>query len=141
MQLLVLLLVAAGMAMMMFSVLRPPVQTPQVSKDTSPSSNSVCSEIDYMFQRNLTGGIIDKNDKRNQVYDRMAKLAPEIRRLNQEIANLYDDLYSTWDEKVLPANLKELDYQYGQKIITTSFEDRNRANASIPNFERPTFLD
>lgn len=140
MNFLILFIVATGMALVMFSFVKP---TPLTLK-TEPSQaspNTICSEIDYMFQRNLTGGMIDKNDKRNQVYDRMAKLAPEIRRLNQEIANLYDDLHSTWNEEKVPSNLKELDYQYGQKLITVPFENRHREGMQIPNFERPTFLD
>ena len=138
MQIILLFLVAIGISMLFVSYFKP--QLPKEEIRVSPEPNTICSEIDYMFQRNLAGGTIDKNDKRNQVYERMSKLAPEIRRLNQEIANLYDDLHSTWNEEQVPSNLKELDYQYGQKLITTAFEDRNRANSQIPNFERPTFL-
>lgn len=140
MQVLIFLLAVLGCGLVLFSVLRK--QSIPTAKDTpvvagAPSS---CSEIDYLFQRSLSGGLIDKSDKRNQVYERMSKLAPEIRRLTHEMTNLYDDLHSTWNNETVPRNLKEIDYQFGQKLITVPFEDRHRPLSGIPNFERPTFV-
>jgi hypothetical protein len=141
MQIIVLFLVALGIAFLLYSFVQPVYEKSREEKEVVNSQSTVCSEIDFMFQRNLSGGLIDKNDRRNQVYERMAKLAPEIKRLNQEMANIYDDLYSTWDAESVPKNFKELDYQYGQKLITVPLEDRQRGTPHIPNFERPTFTE
>lgn len=142
MQIVILFLVALGIAFLLYSFVQPARDTTTSrEQDSIKTGSTVCSEIDFMFQRNLSGGLIEKNDRRNQVYERMAKLAPEIKRLNQEMANIYDDLYSTWDAESVPKNFKELDYQYGQKLITVPVEDRQRGTPQIPNFERPTFTE
>lgn len=138
MNLVVLLLMVVGLAFFLFSLFKP---ARKVVKVTETKPNNSCNEVDYLFQRNLKGGILDTQDRRNQLYDRMAKLVPMIKDLNGQMEDIYKKLDETErDAKdLVPDNMDELEYQYGQKLITKPFEDLYRPENGIPNFERPTF--
>lgn len=135
MNLVILLVVALGIALLIHSYMTP---VPVSTVPASVAPKATCNEIDFVFQRNLQGGLLDRQDRRHQIYDRLSKLMPEVRRINEEISNLYEDMHTALDQVVLPDNFQELEYQYGQKLITKPFEDRHR-DSRVPNFERPTF--
>ena len=131
----VFILAVLGAALLLYSAFRPETPEPEIRY----VPNTRCSEIDFMFQKNLHGEEVDKQSKRYQVAQRVLKLAPEVRRLNAEIDTLLDDLRDDLGDENVPANLQEMDYLFG-KQVHTSFEDRHRGESKVPNYETPVFL-
>lgn len=135
------LLVAVGLALVLYSVLSP-IKAEQGGDEAAERERRErpCpkTDLDTLFQHQFHHGMGG---------GRAQSLHAEIRELTRQAADTNDRLHALYgrlrdeDPVALPDGFEALDYQFGEKLTRVPFEDRHRSGTGVPSFEAPTFVE